>query len=155
VDQASGVTIVTMPAHGNSVIKLNGSESGVDGVTDCAVTISGNGASVKLAGIAFGVSSAYASSISTTINDEYAVMGNGARSKLPKKATKNKITVTSPVILVEPAFADVLRGQKSATTGQFDGPVPNMTTEPATLGAFRLTLKVKTSTAPIAGNEEG
>lgn len=154
-DSASGITIVTMPVTGNSVIQLNGRENSVDAVTDCTITVTGNGTSVELDGVAFGVTSASTSDISSTVSDEYLVLGSGARMKLPKAATRNKITVVSPGIVTSSEFADILRGQQSAATGKYDGPVPSMTTEPTNLGAFRLVLKVKSIREPVVHNSEG
>lgn len=156
VDESSGVTIVTMPAHGSSAIRLNARDSSMDGVADCAATITGNNTSVELTSLGFDVASAYSSGMSATINDENAVLGSGARMKLPKQATRNKITVVSPVILVDSTFADLLRGQQNAS-GAYEGPVPTMTTEPTTLGLFQLSLKVKvTKVGPMSsGNSEG
>ena len=66
----SGVNIATMPARGNSIIQLGGSGSGVDGATDCLVTIEGNGTSVELTTMYFSVSPS-SSDISASIDDEY------------------------------------------------------------------------------------
>lgn len=154
-DAASGVTYVTMPVSGNSVIQLNGRENSVDAVADCTVTITGNGTSVQLDAMSFGVASASTSDISATVLDEYTVLGTGARMKLPRAATRNKITVVSPVVVMSTQFADILRGQQNAATGEYDGPVPTMTTEPTSLGLFRLALKVKSIREPSVHNSEG
>ncbi|MBK9739437.1 MAG: hypothetical protein IPO93_07965 [Actinobacteria bacterium] len=156
VDESSGVTIVTMPAHGSSAIRLNARDSSMDGSADCAATITGNNTSVELTTLGFDVASAYPSGISASVNDERAVLGSGARMKLPKQAVRNKITVVSPVLLVDSTFADLLRGPQDAS-GAYTGPVPTMTTEPTTLGLFQLSLKVKvTKVGPMSsGNSEG
>jgi hypothetical protein len=72
-------------------------------------------------------------------------------------ATRNKITVTSPVIVMESSFGDVLRGSLNPATGLYGGPVPTMTTEPVNLGLFQLAMKAKTMTRPplSSGNSEG
>ena len=155
VDQASGVNIVTMPATGNGLISLNGRENSVDAVSECTITITGNGATVELTHLQFDVTSAYSSDIAATIADDYTTLGSGASKRLPKAATRNRIAVTSPVILVESSFADILRGQLNPSTGAYDGPVPSMTTEAANLGMFRLVLKVRPTTRPVVDNDEG
>lgn len=146
VDEASGISIVTLPVHGNSMIQLNGSKSGVDAVSDCLVTISGNGATVELTQMYFSVSDAYPSGISATFDGEYIDVGSGAARRLPKQATRNRITVVSPVIQTEPTFNDLVRTA-----------VPSMTTEPVNIGVFRLSLKVKSIPRPpmSSGNSEG
>jgi hypothetical protein len=145
VDSGSGITIVTMPVHGNSVIALNGPQSSIDAVTECAVTVSGNGATVELTNMGFGVYGDSPSDMTATIADEYTTLGEGARMKLPKKATSNKLKVVSPVIMMSAPFADILRAA-----------VPTLTTDATALGLFQLTVKVKPTKGPMSsGNSEG
>jgi hypothetical protein len=142
----SGVNVATMPVTGNSIIELNGGKGSFDGVTDCLVTISGNGATVEFSRMYFGVTSGNTSYISALFNDEYTGIATGASKKLPKRATANRVSVVSPPVLVDADFADILRA----------GPVPNMTTEPVNLGLFQLTLKVKKTSRPQnPNNSEG
>jgi hypothetical protein len=152
----SDVNVVTLPAHGNSIIELNGSQASFDGASDCAVTITGNGRTVTLTKLYFSVSAAYPSSMSATINDNYTDMASGAKKKLPKQANRSKITAVSPVLTIQAASADILRGQLDPQTGSYDGPVPTMTTDAVNVGLFQLTLKVKTTTRPVnPQNSEG
>ncbi len=143
----SGVNVATMPVRGNSLIRLNAKESGVDAVADCTVTITGNGTTVELTSLYFSAASGYPSGMSATINDEYTEIASGASKRLPKQATNGRIAVISPVLVTVSAFSDILRGQQRADGG-YDGPVPTMTTEAVTLGLFQLVLKVKSTSRP-------
>jgi len=145
VDAGSGVSIVSIPVSGNSVIQLNGRENGMDAVSTCAITVTGNGATVELTGLSFTVATAYASSIGASNGDESLDLGTGARKKLPKRATRGTITATSPVIVTSSAFNDLLRA----------GPVPTMTSDPVNLGLFRLVMKVKAIKETVVENSEG
>jgi hypothetical protein len=142
----SGVNVVTMPVHGNSVILLNASGASVDATTDCVVTISGNGVSVDMTMLTFNAAAQLSSGMSAAINDDYIELASGGTAKLPKLATTNKIAVISPVLMTVPSFIDILR----------NGAAPTLSTEPATLGLFQLVLKVKKTSRPQgSGNSEG
>ena len=141
----SGVNVVTMPAHGNSAMLLNSPDASADGAADCSVTISGNGTSVELTTLYFSVAARSTSVMSADINDEYTTMATGGSAKLPKKPTKNKVAMISPVLTTEAAFLDILR----------NGPAPSLSSDPVNLGLFQLVLKVKKTTSPMSsGNSE-
>jgi hypothetical protein len=134
----SGVNVATMPAHGNSIIRLGGGGNTFDGVTDCAVTISGNGTEIVLSKLYFSVSGTYPSDMSADINEAFTALGVGASTKLPKVATRNRIAVISPALVTKSEFTDLLRS----------GPAPSMTSEAVNLGLFQLGLKVKATSQP-------
>lgn len=150
----SDVNIATMPAHGNSVIQLGSRGGGMDGATDCAVTIVGNGTSVELTTLYFGVSNS-GSDMSASINDEYTGIASGPGKRVPKVATGGKLAVISPPLTTEAALATILRGEQNPD-GTYAGPVPTMTADGVNLGLFQLQLKVKAMSRPQnPNNSEG
>lgn len=150
----SGVNIATMPARGNSIIQLGGSASGVDGATDCLVTIEGNGTSVEFTTMYFSVSPS-SSGMSASIDDEYTGIASGPGRKVPKVATRGRLAVISPPLTTEAGLAAILRGAQNPD-GTYAGPVPTMTDQAANLGLFQLQLKVKATSRPQnPNNSEG
>lgn len=150
----SGVNVATMPAHGNSIIRLGGSGGGMDGATDCAVTVVGNGTRVELTTLFFDVSTS-GSAMNASIDDEYTAMASGPGKRVPKVATSGRLAVISPPLTTEAGFADVLRGARNAD-GTYSGPVPTMTADGVNLGLFQLQLKVKATSRPQnPNNSEG
>ena len=142
----SGVNVVTMPARGNSIILLNNADASVDGASDCAVTISGNGATVELTTLYFSAATSADSGMNASINDEYTDVASGGTARLPKQANKNKIAVISPALTSAPSFLDTLR----------NGPAPSLSTDPVNVGLFQLVLKVKKTSRPQnPNNSEG
>lgn len=138
VDKASGLSIASMPTASYGSVVLNTSKSIVDMGGIDGITITGNGSSVEMSYMGFAITSASGSTVTAGINDGHMDIGVGPRSKLPKQATRNRLSVTSSLVMVTPDFADVLR----------NGPVPSMTTDAIPLGMFRLTLKVKAGQPP-------
>lgn len=103
--------------------------------------ITGNNTSVDLVDWNFLFSEAYGMMISATAGDSRPWVSTGVAITLPHSLRRNRLSFTSPEMILNGTLANVLRGDQNSA-GQFTGPVPGFTTEQIPLATALVNLKV-------------